>query len=135
MTSVDRLDGLDLAALDGYLRSLGLGREGELRGELISGGRSNLTFRVYDDATSWLVRRPPLHGLTPSAHDMAREYRVVAALQDTPVPVARAIALCEDDTVLGAPSRLWSSWPGRWCAGGPSSKCWVLGRSTAVLTH
>lgn len=106
MTSVDRLDGLDLAALDGYLRSLGLGREGELRGELISGGRSNLTFRVYDDATSWLVRRPPLHGLTPSAHDMAREYRVVAALQDTPVPVARAIALCEDDTVLGAPFQI-----------------------------
>lgn len=52
------------------------------------------------------MRRPPLHGLTPSAHDMAREYRVVAALQDTPVPVARAIALCEDDTVLGAPFQI-----------------------------
>ncbi len=106
MTSADRLDGLDLAALDRYLRSLGIGRHGELRGELISGGRSNLTFRVYDDATSWLVRRPPLHGLTPSAHDMAREYKVVAALQDTPVPVARTIALCEDDSVLGAPFQI-----------------------------
>ncbi|WP_181024001.1 phosphotransferase family protein, partial [Mycobacterium avium] len=83
MTSADQLEGLDLAALDSYLRSLGIGRDGELRAEFISGGRSNLTFRVYDDATSWLVRRPPLHGLTPSAHDMAREYRVVAALQDT----------------------------------------------------
>lgn len=103
MTSVDRLDGLDLGALDRYLRSLGIGRDGELRGELISGGRSNLTFRVYDDASSWLVRRPPLHGLTPSAHDMAREYRVVAALGDTPVPVARTISLCQDDSVLGAP--------------------------------
>jgi aminoglycoside phosphotransferase (APT) family kinase protein len=106
VTSVDRLDGLDLAALDKYLRSLGIGRDGELRGEFISGGRSNLTFRVYDDATSWLVRRPPLHGLTPSAHDMAREYKVVAALQDTPVPVARTIALCEDDSVLGAPFQI-----------------------------
>lgn len=103
MTSVDRLDGLDLGALDRYLRSLGIGRDGELRGELISGGRSNLTFRVYDDASSWLVRRPPLHGLIPSAHDMAREYRVVAALGDTPVPVARTISLCQDDSVLGAP--------------------------------
>ena len=103
MSSTDQLEGLDLASLDRYLRSLGLGRAGELRGEFISGGRSNLTFRVYDDATSWLVRRPPLHGLTPSAHDMAREYRVVAALHDTPVPVARAIALCEDESVLGAP--------------------------------
>jgi len=103
VTSADHLEGLDLASLDRYLRSLGLGRAGELRGEFISGGRSNLTFRVYDDATNWLVRRPPLHGLTPSAHDMAREFRVVAALRDTPVPVARAIALCEDESVLGAP--------------------------------
>jgi aminoglycoside phosphotransferase (APT) family kinase protein len=103
---VDRLDGLELAALDGYLRSLDIPRTGELRGEFISGGRSNLTFRVYDDATSWVIRRPPLHGLTPSAHDMAREFKVVAALQDTPVPVARAIALCEDDTVLGAPFQI-----------------------------
>lgn len=103
---MDRLDGLDLAALDGYLLSLGVARDGELRGEFISGGRSNLTFRIYDDATSWLVRRPPLHGLTPSAHDMGREYKVVAALQDTPVPVARTIALCEDDSVLGAPFQI-----------------------------
>lgn len=106
MTSADQLEGLDLAALDSYLRSLGIGRDGELRAEFISGGRSNLTFRVYDDATSWLVRRPPLHGLTPSAHDMAREYRVVAALQDTPVPVARTIGLCEDESVLGAPFQI-----------------------------
>lgn len=106
MTSVDRLDGLDLAALDWYLRSLGIARDGELHGELISGGRSNLTFRIYDEATKWLVRRPPLHGLTPSAHDMAREYKVVAALQDTPVPVARTIALCEDVSVLGAPFQI-----------------------------
>lgn len=103
---MDRLNGLELAALDGYLRSLDIPRTGELRGEFISGGRSNLTFRVYDDATSWLVRRPPLHGLTPSAHDMAREFKVVAALQETAVPVARAIALCEDDTVLGAPFQI-----------------------------
>jgi aminoglycoside phosphotransferase (APT) family kinase protein len=106
VTSADRLDGLDLAALDRYLRSLDIERDGELQGQFISGGRSNLTFRVYDDKTSWLVRRPPLHGLTPSAHDMAREYKVVAALQDTPVPVARTIALCEDDSVLGAPFQI-----------------------------
>ncbi|OBI86440.1 phosphotransferase family protein [Mycobacterium asiaticum] len=106
MTSTDRLNGLDLPALDRYLRSLDIARDGELRGEFISGGRSNLTFRVYDDATSWLVRRPPLHGLTPSAHDMSREYKVVAALQNTPVPVARTVALCDDESVLGAPFQI-----------------------------
>ncbi len=100
------LDGLDLVALDGYLRSAGVGRDGELRAQLISGGRSNLTFLVADDSSKWVLRRPPLHGLTPSAHDMAREYKVVAALADTAVPVARAVALCDDDSVLGAPFQM-----------------------------
>ena len=100
------LDGLDLSALDGYLRSAGIGRDGELTAELISGGRSNLTFLVGDDSSRWVLRRPPLHGLTPSAHDMAREYTVVAALGDTAVPVARAVTLCKDESVLGAPFQM-----------------------------
>ena len=78
------LEGLDLAALDRHLRDAGIPRTGELRAELIAGGRSNLTFLVSDDASKWVLRRPPLHGLTPSAHDMAREYRVVAALAGHP---------------------------------------------------
>ena len=86
---------------------------GELRAELIAGGRSNLTFLVSDDASKWVLRRPPLHGLTPSAHDMAREYRVVAALADTPVPVARAVTMCNDDSVLGAPFQMVAYVPGR----------------------
>lgn len=105
MTS-STLDGLDLSALDGYLRSAGIGRDGELTAHLISGGRSNLTFLVGDDASKWVLRRPPLHGLTPSAHDMAREYKVVAALADTAVPVARAVTLCNDESVLGAPFQM-----------------------------
>ncbi len=100
------LEGLDLDALDRHLRSVDVARSGELRAEFISGGRSNLTFLVYDDASKWVLRRPPLHGLTPSAHDMAREYRVVAALADTPVPVARAVTMRNDDSVLGAPFQM-----------------------------
>ena len=100
------LEGLDLDALDRHLRSVGIPRTGELRADLISGGRSNLTFLVFDDASKWVLRRPPLHGLTPSAHDMAREYKVVAALQDTPVPVARAVTMRNDDSVLGAPFQM-----------------------------
>ncbi|MDT5015874.1 MAG: hypothetical protein QOD39_2034, partial [Mycobacterium sp.] len=99
-------EGLDLDALDRHLRSVGIPRNGELRAELISGGRSNLTFLVFDDASKWVLRRPPLHGLTPSAHDMAREYRVVAALHDTPVPVAQAVTMRNDDSVLGAPFQM-----------------------------
>ena len=100
------LEGLDLAALDRHLRDVGVPRSGELRAELIAGGRSNLTFLVGDDASQWVLRRPPLHGLTPSAHDMAREYTVVAALADTPVPVARAVTMRNDESVLGAPFQM-----------------------------
>ena len=106
-------DGLDLTALDRHLRAVGIPREGELRAELIAGGRSNLTFLVYDDASKWVLRRPPLHGLTPSAHDMAREYRVVAALEDSPVPVARAVTMRDDGSVLGAPFQMVEYVPGR----------------------
>ena len=100
------LEGLDLTALDRHLRSVGIARTGGLRAEQISGGRSNLTFLVFDDASKWVLRRPPLHGLTPSAHDMAREYRVVAALADTPVPVSPAVTMCDDESVLGAPFQM-----------------------------
>lgn len=104
--TVTNLEGLDLTALDRHLRSEGIARSGELRAELIAGGRSNLTFRVCDDASAWVLRRPPLHGLTPSAHDMAREYKVVAALSGTAVPVARAVTMSNDDSVLGAPFQM-----------------------------
>jgi len=106
-------EGLDLTALDRHLRDVGIPRHGELRAELISGGRSNLTFLVYDDASKWVLRRPPLHGLTPSAHDMVREYRVVAALEDSRVPVARAVTMRADDSVLGAPFQMVEYVPGR----------------------
>src|SRR3569833_3881035 len=107
------LDGLGLDALDGHLRSIGISRTGELRANLISGGRSNLTILVFDDQSKWVLRRPPLHGLTPSAHDMAREYKVVAALRDTPVPVARAVTMRNDDSVLGAPFQMVEHVAGR----------------------
>lgn len=74
---------------------------GELRATLIAGGRSNLTFKLEDDADAWVMRTPPRAGRTPSAHDVAREYRVVAALGPTEVPVARAVALYEEEDLLG----------------------------------
>ena len=110
---VTSLDGLDLVALDRHLRAAGIPRAGELRAEFISGGRSNLTFLVYDDESKWVLRRPPLHGLTPSAHDMAREYRVVAALADSAVPVAGAVTMRDDDSVLGAPFQMVEYVPGQ----------------------
>ena len=76
---------------------------GPLTSELVSGGRSSLTYVVADGTSRWIVRRPPMSGLTPSAHDVAREWRVAQALQYSAVPVPPAVALCEDLTVIGAP--------------------------------
>ncbi|WP_210570127.1 phosphotransferase family protein [Streptomyces sp. GESEQ-4] len=76
---------------------------GPLRVKPLHGGRSNLTYDVTDGTHRWVLRRPPLGVLTPTAHDMDREYRVVAALDGTGVPVARAVLSCTDPAVIGAP--------------------------------
>ena len=101
---VDELPGVDLTALTAWLDGARPGlRQGELRGEVIAGGKSNLTYRITDGTTTWALRRPPLAHVLPTAHDMVREFRVISALAGTGVPVAPAIALCEDAAVLGAP--------------------------------
>ncbi|KAF0845251.1 aminoglycoside phosphotransferase (APT) family kinase protein [Nocardia caishijiensis] len=97
------LPGMDIGALEKFLRAQDVEVNGELRVELISGGRSNLTFIAADDVARWVVRRPPVAGLTPSAHDMAREYTVTSALQGSAVPVAKTIAFDATGSALGAP--------------------------------
>lgn len=81
----------------------GVAVDGRLTARRIEGGRSNLTYVVSDARTRWVVRRPPLAGATPSAHDMGREFRVMRALEPTGFPVASTIAVCDDPTVMGAP--------------------------------
>jgi aminoglycoside phosphotransferase (APT) family kinase protein len=72
--------------------------------ERISGGRSNLTYSVADGGgVRWALRRPPLGKRLASAHDMAREHRIISALQGTAVPVPSTVGLCEDESVNGAP--------------------------------
>jgi aminoglycoside phosphotransferase (APT) family kinase protein len=96
--------GVDAAAVTAWVSSRLPGVRPPLRFEPIAGGRSNLTYRVADAAGATLVlRRPPLHGVLASAHDMAREHRILAGLHGTPVPVPRPLALCDDPQVNGAP--------------------------------
>jgi aminoglycoside phosphotransferase (APT) family kinase protein len=96
--------GLDVAVLRDYLDRERPGMvAGELRAQVIAGGRSNLTYDVTDGESSWVVRRPPLGHVLATAHDMTREHRVITALGPTDVPVPRTVLLCEDPEVLGAP--------------------------------
>jgi aminoglycoside phosphotransferase (APT) family kinase protein len=71
--------------------------------ELLSGGSSNLTYRVVSPSRSWVVRRPPLGHVLPTAHDMSREFRILSALRDTGVPVPQMIAFGDDLNVMGCP--------------------------------
>lgn len=103
---------LDLLVVRAVLSEAGVEVAGPLTGELISGGRSNLTFAVTDGAQRWVVRRPPTSGLTRSAHDVAREWRVTRALQGSGVPVPPAVALCEDVDRMGAPFAVSGFVPG-----------------------
>lgn len=72
----------------------------ELRAELISGGKSNLTFLLTSPAGELILRRPPTGDLLPSAHDMLREARVQSALAPTAVPTAR-IVLADPGDLIG----------------------------------
>lgn len=100
---MSELSGAELAAVAGRLRGAGVDLAGSLEAVLIAGGRSNLTYAITDGATRFVLRTPPRAGRTASAHDVAREHRVTAALMATDVPVAEAVLLCEDEDVLGAP--------------------------------
>ena len=101
---VQAIEGIDRAGVEGWFEENVPEAKPPLSFERISGGRSNLTFGVRDtDGRAWALRRPPLGKRLGSAHDMGREHRVIAALQETPVPVPPVVGLCEDEAVNGAP--------------------------------
>jgi aminoglycoside phosphotransferase (APT) family kinase protein len=96
--------GIDAEGVTAWLVDHVAGLEPPVRFALISGGRSNLTFAVTDAGGRRLVlRRPPLGQVLATAHDVAREYRIMTALGPTDVPVPSTYGLCEDPAVNGAP--------------------------------
>jgi aminoglycoside phosphotransferase (APT) family kinase protein len=100
--------GADPAVVGPYLAAvLGDDRWRSVRIDLIAAGMSNLTYVVTPDGDDAgepvILRRPPTGAVLATAHDMAREHRVITALGPTPVPVPRTLHLCTDTEVLGAP--------------------------------
>ncbi len=97
-------EGLDTDALAAWLETEQPGLlAGPLEATLITGGKSNLTYAVTDGTAEVIVRRPPLGHVLATAHDMAREHRVITALGPTDVPVPATFGLCTDAAVIGAP--------------------------------
>ena len=98
------IEGIDAASVTAWFEQNVPGATPPLAFELIAGGRSNLTFKVTDAAgNAYALRRPPVSHVLPTAHDMGREYRIISALQDTPVPVAPSLGFTDDPAVNGAP--------------------------------
>jgi aminoglycoside phosphotransferase (APT) family kinase protein len=100
----DAPTGIDLESFSRWASTALPGTTPPFTAEVIVGGQSNITARVRDAAGRELVvRRPPLHGVLPTAHDMGREHRIIAALGPTAVPVPDALAYCDAAEVIGAP--------------------------------
>jgi aminoglycoside phosphotransferase (APT) family kinase protein len=101
LTPVREAHRFDEAALDRYLQTHLGGYRGGLTLRQFVGGTSNPTFLLESGSDRWVLRKRPPGTLLPSAHQVEREYRVMAALRDSAVPVPRMILFCDDASVIG----------------------------------
>lgn len=91
----------DTRKLEAWMHAHVEGFEGPLEVSQFKGGQSNPTFHLKARSGAYVLRRKPPGKLLPSAHAVDREFRVISALYNTDVPVARPYALCEDEDVIG----------------------------------
>jgi len=103
----------DELRLDKWMREHVEGFSGPLVVLQFKGGQSNPTYRLDTATRSYVMRRRPFGKLLPSAHAVDREFRVIAALGKQGFPVARAYALCADDSVIGSAFYIMSMEEGR----------------------
>ncbi|MCY3924331.1 MAG: phosphotransferase family protein [bacterium] len=96
-------EGINAAAVTAWLAEHAAARP-PLAFSLVEAGHSNMTFVVTGACGQrWVLRRPPLHDVLATAHDMGREHRAIAALHPVGFPVPRPLGLCSDSDLNGAP--------------------------------
>jgi aminoglycoside phosphotransferase (APT) family kinase protein len=100
---VSELHRFDVPALEGWMRQHIADFQGPLQVEMFKGGQSNPTYKLISPQKTYVMRAKPgpKDKLLPSAHAIEREFRVMQALSNTQVPVAKMYALCEDEGVIG----------------------------------
>lgn len=95
---------LDLEALTAYLRDkLALARQAKLEIEQFPGGHSNLTYLIRCGNQEYVLRRPPVGPVAPTAHDMPREFKLLAVIHPHFPLAPKPILLCEDANIIGVP--------------------------------
>ncbi|MBJ2136818.1 phosphotransferase [Paraglaciecola chathamensis] len=102
MSKQSGVEQLDEARLATYLAEHIPGFSGPVTATKFAGGQSNPTFKLQTANTTYVLRRQPPGKLLKSAHAVDREYRVIKALENTDVPVAKVYHLCEDTDVIGS---------------------------------
>lgn len=102
-TPVREAHRFDEAALAAWMAQAIPGFSGPLTVEQFKGGQSNPTYRLSTPEARYVLRRKPPGPLAKGAHDVLREARILTALADTPVPVARVHGVCSDESVIGTP--------------------------------
>jgi aminoglycoside phosphotransferase (APT) family kinase protein len=113
VTTDQQIEGIDTEKVTGWFVDQVPSVAPPLTFSLITGGHSNLTFDVADQAGGrWVLRRPPLGHVLATAHDMGREHKILSALGPTDVPVAPVVGLCQDEAVNGAPFYVMGFVPG-----------------------
>jgi len=106
MEPVGPVTGLRSVAVSEWIVSLGCGATPPLSFDPLGSGKSNLVSLVTDaNRNRWVLRRPPMGRLAPSAHDIAREHEVLVAVNDS-VPTPRVIALTTDPSITDVPLML-----------------------------
>jgi len=96
---------LDLAALASYLREhlTSQAAETEIEVEQFPGGHSNLTYLIRYGGREFVLRRPPAGPVAPTAHDMPREFKLLAVINPRFPLAPKPVLLCEDASVIGVP--------------------------------
>lgn len=93
---------LDPVRLGTWLDGLGLAQGEPIDHTPLSGGKSNAMFTIRRGEHAWVLRRPAGVAIARAEDGLRREFRILTALADTPVPHPRAVAFCEDRDVLGS---------------------------------
>lgn len=108
--------GLTLDSLLQWMSSniSGVDDSAKLQTTLLAGGRSNISYKLTDaSGSSWVLRRPPLGHIMPSAHDMGREFRVLSGLNSVSFPTPKAQGICTDEEIIGSKFMLMDFVDGR----------------------
>ncbi len=99
--------------LRAWLQAQGIIGADDLSMKALTGGQSNPTFLLTAGTDKFVLRKKPDGVLQKSAHAIDREYRVISALKNTPVPVPAALAWCDDQSIVGTPFYLMAYLDGR----------------------